>query len=68
MNNNPDLYCNRLPYCCPGYYSELKLAHAYVPFQCLNNVYEPMAGLCRGTVFPELYSPYGAEPAYTYDA
>ena len=45
-----------------------KLAHAYVPFQCLTCIYPPMKGLESGTIFPELHSPYGTDPEYTVDA
>lgn len=44
-----------------------RLAHAYVPFQCLDCLYPPMLGLKQGTIFPELDRPYGADPAYSYD-
>lgn len=44
-----------------------RLAHAYVPFQCLYCLYQPEKGLKQGTIFPELDRPYGADPAYTYD-
>ncbi len=44
-----------------------RLAHAYVPFQCLCCLYPPMLGLKQGTIFPELDRPYGADPAYSYD-
>ncbi|MCX7921568.1 MAG: spore coat associated protein CotJA [Clostridia bacterium] len=44
-----------------------KLAHAYVPFQCLVCLYPPMQGLERGTIFPELDRPYGMDPEYTVD-
>jgi len=54
-------YCAQ-PICCP------KLAHAYVPFQCLNCLYTPEKGLKQGTIFPELDRPYGADPEYVYDA
>jgi len=37
---------------------EFKLAEAYVPYQVLQKVYEPMKGLMKGTIFPELYRPY----------
>jgi len=37
---------------------EFKLAVAYIPYQVLQKVYEPMKGLMRGTIFPELYRPY----------
>jgi hypothetical protein len=38
----------------------VKLARAYVPFQKYCTTYEPVEGLDKGTVFPELYSPYTA--------
>lgn len=38
--------------------SEFKLAEAYVPYQVLQKVYEPMKGLMKGTIFPELNRPY----------
>jgi len=44
-----------------------RLAHAYVPFQCLCCLYPPLLGLKQGTIFPELDRPYGADPAYSYD-
>jgi len=44
-----------------------RLAHAYVPFQCLQCLYMPEIGLKQGTIFPELDRPYGADPAFTYD-
>lgn len=68
MNINSCNPYGKLPYCHPGYYSEMKLAHAYVPFQCLSCLYVPMIGLCRGTIFPELDMPYGTDPEYTVDA
>ncbi|NLK35248.1 MAG: spore coat associated protein CotJA [Gracilibacteraceae bacterium] len=37
---------------------EFRLATAYIPYQVLQKVYEPMKGLMRGTIFPELYRPY----------
>lgn len=43
-------------------------AHAYVPFQNLNSVFDPCKGLCNGTIFPELSRPYGLDPEYTVDA
>jgi hypothetical protein len=45
-----------------------KLAHAYVPFQCLVCLYPPETGLKQGTIFPELDTPYGMDPEYTIDA
>ena len=37
---------------------EFKLAKAYVPYQVFQKVYEPMKGLMKGTIFPELCRPY----------
>ncbi len=37
---------------------QFKLAEAYVPYQVLQKVYEPMKGLMKGTIFPELVRPY----------
>lgn len=34
------------------------LAKAYVPFQKFCSMYSGEKGLVRGTVFPELFSPY----------
>lgn len=55
-----------------GYYNtvrclEMKLAHAYVPFQYLNCIYQPVEGLESGTIFPELDRPYGKDPEYLED-
>ena len=35
------------------------LARAYVPFQRFGARFSPEEGLRKGTLFPELYSPYG---------
>ncbi|WP_338823209.1 hypothetical protein MHOCP_14340 [Moorella humiferrea] len=35
-----------------------QLARAYVPWQRYTNRWDPMEGLARGTIFPELFSPY----------
>ncbi|MGI6778014.1 MAG: spore coat associated protein CotJA [Acetivibrionales bacterium] len=45
-----------------------ELAHAYVPYQYMTNIYPPKKGLSRGTIFPCLYRPYGYDPEYTLDA
>ena len=37
---------------------EFELATAYVPYQIMNRIYEPMKALMKGTIFPELYDPY----------
>lgn len=44
----------KIPYMGP----QFKLARAYIPYQVFEKVYEPMKGLMRGTIFPELYEPY----------
>lgn len=36
----------------------LQLAHAYVPWQYMGNIFSPAEGLTHGTIFPELLSPY----------
>lgn len=35
-----------------------QLAQAYVPYQVYMGIFPAMEGLHKGTVFPELYSPY----------
>ena len=35
-----------------------RLARAYIPPQVYTGRWHPMEGLKRGTIFPELYSPY----------
>lgn len=37
---------------------DVKLARAYVPFQKMCSIFSPMEALKRGTIFPELFSPY----------
>ena len=36
----------------------VRLAHAYVPMQNMCSIFTPMVGLHKGTIFPELFSPY----------
>lgn len=40
----------------------VRLAAAYVPYQCLCQTFNPLESLKKGTAFPELYSPF--EPPY----
>lgn len=56
-----------LQYYCPQPILAARLAHAYVPFQCLCCLYPPEKGLMQGTIFPELDRPYGADPEYVID-
>ena len=39
----------------------IRLAAAYVPYQKLCTLFSPLEALKRGTIFPELYSPYDGE-------
>lgn len=39
----------------------VRLAAAYVPYQILCALFNPVDALMRGTAFPELYSPYKGE-------
>lgn len=45
----------------------VRLAAAYVPFQKYCTRFSPMEGLMKGTVFPELVSPYEGKE-YKYKA
>ncbi len=38
--------------------SNMRLARAYVPFQEFSRLLDPIEGLAKGTIFPELYMPY----------
>ncbi|HHY08791.1 MAG: spore coat associated protein CotJA [Syntrophomonadaceae bacterium] len=38
---------------------EMQLARAYFKIQQYTKRYSPMEGLQRGTIFPELFMPYG---------
>jgi len=58
----------RVQYYCPCPITNIRLAHAYVPFQYLMCLYTPDKGLSQGTIFPELDRPYGTDPEYTVDA
>lgn len=41
--------------------THFQLAHAYIPFQVLSDVYGPTEALCKGTLFPKLNMPYQYE-------
>lgn len=53
-----------------GYYygksNEKILARAYVPFQIMNQVFNPSEALKKGTLFPELYRPYRLQENIVY--
>jgi len=57
----PDHGC--YPHCIPQemVLTNIKLARAYVPFQKLCDTYSPVEALVKGTIFPELFSPYEGE-------
>lgn len=38
----------------------MKLAHAYIPFQKYTENYPPETALNRGTLYPELWMPYNS--------
>lgn len=47
---------------CMTHETEIKnvrLAHAYVPFQNMCETFSPFEAFKRGTIFPELYNVYG---------
>ena len=53
----PDHKC--LPYPYPGYYYPLQcLGYAYIPWQAYLCTYSPGEAFKKGTMFPELFSPY----------
>lgn len=67
MVDNNDIEACRMQYYNPAPITNIRLAHAYVPFQYLQCLFSPEAGLKAGTVFPELARPYGDDPEYTVD-
>ena len=38
--------------------SKPMLGHAYTPIHTINKIFTPIEGLCQGTIYPELVSPY----------
>lgn len=58
--NRPDHVCEPYPY--PGNYYPLQcLGYAYIPWQKFISQYQPHEALAKGTLFPELFSPYFPE-------
>jgi len=39
-------------------YSQKRLARAYVPIQQYGRIFSPEEALMKGTLFPDLWSPY----------
>lgn len=59
-DNKPDSACDPYPY--PGNYYPLQcLGYAYIPWQTFHRQYQANEALQKGTLFPELYSPYFPE-------
>lgn len=56
----PSYRCKNTEYCIPQetIIRDVRLAAAYVPFQRICSTFSPVEGLKKGTIFPELYSPY----------
>ncbi|MEW6173806.1 MAG: spore coat associated protein CotJA [Bacillota bacterium] len=42
----------------PGYHKKVRLTTAYVPPQCYGTQFPPDEALKKGTLWPDLYSPY----------
>jgi hypothetical protein len=59
-DNNPGVMTEP---CVPQetYLDNVKLAHAYVPFQKLCDTFTPLESLKKGTAFPPLVNLYGWE-------
>ena len=57
------VYCSPMNNCITQetVIKDVRLAAAYVPYQYLCTLFSPIEALKRGTVFPELYSPYQGE-------
>lgn len=68
MKTNECIDMCKLQYYCPQPIVGARLAHAYVPWQCLVCLYPPEKALEQGTVFPELDRPYRSDAEYTVDA
>lgn len=45
-------------FCFPPMSPYTRLAHASIPTQTMNKVFNPREALRKGTLFPELYEPY----------
>lgn len=59
-NNYPDMHMPDDRDCVPQetVIKNVKLAHAYVPFEKLCTTFTPLSGLRKGTIFPPLYNVY----------
>ncbi|MFL0251133.1 spore coat associated protein CotJA [Clostridium neuense] len=59
----PDTDYSRRKTCIPQetVIANVRLASAYVPFQKMCSTLPPVEALKKGTIFPELYSPYSSK-------
>lgn len=60
MNEMHGMNFNQMSTCIPQetVIRNVRLAAAYIPYQKLCTIFSPLEALSKGTVFPELYSPY----------
>lgn len=67
--NMPNMDCQPMGVCIPQemVIKNVRLAAAYVPFQKLCTLLSPIEALSKGTVFPELYSPYNKTKKKKHD-
>jgi hypothetical protein len=61
-DETPDLKYPPMGHCIPQetVIRNVRLAAAYIPYEKLCTLYSPIEALKKGTIFPELYSPYEA--------
>ena len=59
-HNMANFKCPHPSNCVPQETSirDVRLAAGYVPYQKFCTMFSPLESLMKGTVFPELYSPY----------
>ncbi|HEY8889366.1 MAG TPA: spore coat associated protein CotJA [Clostridium sp.] len=62
-NRKNETKCSTMNNCIPQetVIKNVRLAAAYVPYQNLCTIFSPIEAIKRGTVFPELFSPYDGE-------
>lgn len=62
-DKHPDMYTAGVGNCVPQetVINDVKLAHAYVPFEIMCTTFMPLESLRKGTIFPPLFNVYGWE-------
>jgi len=58
------MYRNMVPNKLFPFVDAFKLGKAYVPYQTMSCIMDPDKGLKKGTIFPELYSPYSSKEKF----